>query len=82
MAFNPFSVGSRSCIGSNFSLLEIRVIVALLVRELDMELEPGQQVDVITQKLTIEPAYGIRVKVRRRADRAAKVAAHAERKEG
>ena len=38
-----------------------------------MELVQGQQVDVITQKLTIEPAFGIQVRVKRRADRQGKV---------
>ena len=40
-----------------------------------MELVPGQEklLDVITQKLTIEPAFGIHVRVKRRGDRAGKV---------
>ena len=101
VAFNGFSVGSRSCIGSQFALMEVRdstrtprspqrssfrrvgvctdprrsacllsslqtrAITALLVRELDMEIVEGERYEVITQKLTLEPAYGLQVRVRK-----------------
>jgi cytochrome P450 len=34
----PFSAGKRSCIGQNLALMEIRVIIANLVRYFDFEL--------------------------------------------
>ena len=62
VAFNGFSVGTRNCIGSNFALIEAKIMTALLVRAVDMSILPGQQYDVVTQKLTMEPRYGIRVR--------------------
>ena len=63
VAFNGFSVGSRNCIGSNFALMEARVLTALLVRSVDVSMLAGEQYEVVTQKLTLEPRYGIRVSV-------------------
>jgi len=63
VAFNGFSVGTRNCIGSNFALIEAKCITALLVRAVDMTMLKGEQDDVVTQKLTLEPRYGIRVAV-------------------
>jgi hypothetical protein len=44
-------------------------MTALIVRELDLELVEGQQVDTITQNLTIIPAFGIKVRVKRNPSR-------------
>ena len=80
-AFNGFSVGPRNCIGSNFALIESKLITALLVRSVDMTILPGEQYDVITQKLTLEPRYGIRVKVEPRDDGKMGGEVHSERTE-
>ena len=62
LGFNGFSVGSRSCIGSNFALMEAKVMTAQLVRRCQWRMVEGQQ-DVIVQKLTIEPKGGLWVHV-------------------
>ncbi|PHH92770.1 hypothetical protein CDD83_5176 [Cordyceps sp. RAO-2017] len=41
-AFVPWSIGRRSCIGKNLSLMEIRVAAALLLTEFDFEFAPGE----------------------------------------
>lgn len=41
----PFSHGKRSCIGQNLALMEIRVIIANLVRQFDFELD-GDDIDL------------------------------------
>jgi cytochrome P450 len=44
--FIPFSSGKRSCIGQNLALMEIRVIVANLVRYFHLELvDPELELD-------------------------------------
>ena len=58
LGFNGFSVGSRSCIGSNFALMEAKVLTALVVRRCEWTMVAGQQ-DVVVQKLTIEPKDGL-----------------------
>ena len=47
----PFSLGKRSCIGQNLALLELRVIVANIVRYYDFELTEEPDFDhFITMK--------------------------------
>ena len=56
--------GGYSCIGANFALMEARVMLAEIVRRVDMEMVPGQ-VDSIKKRLTIIPRYGLKANVRR-----------------
>jgi cytochrome P450 len=59
-AFNPFSYGPTSCIGKTLAFMEIRIVVASIVRNFDMTLEPGFDPvvftngfkDIFTTKLT------------------------------
>ncbi|CAG8544279.1 8375_t:CDS:10 [Paraglomus occultum] len=53
-AFYPFSAGSRNCIGSNFALQEMRLLVATLLHRYRLEEIPGQDLDMV-QYLT--PAF-------------------------
>ena len=64
-AFNGFSIGSRSCIGSQFAMLEAKVMTAIMVRDMDAEMVEGQRHDRVTQRLTIEPAFGLQVRLLR-----------------
>ena len=40
-AFIPFSLGPMNCPGKGLALLELRMVVATLVQQLDMELQSG-----------------------------------------
>ncbi|KAI9010556.1 cytochrome P450 [Hyaloraphidium curvatum] len=42
-AFVPFSLGTRNCVGMNFAWMEMKVVLAHLVRYYDLGLVPGQQ---------------------------------------
>ncbi|CAG8523884.1 14323_t:CDS:10 [Ambispora leptoticha] len=46
-AYMPFSAGSRNCIGQNFALLEIRLIIAALVSRYRIVDIPGQDLDIV-----------------------------------
>ncbi len=51
--FIPFSHGKRSCIGQNLALMEIKVIIANLVRNFNFELDgPDITLDVF---VTLKP---------------------------
>ncbi|ORZ04883.1 cytochrome P450, partial [Lobosporangium transversale] len=41
--YYPFSAGSRICIGKNLAMMEMRLVLAALVRTYDMELVPNQR---------------------------------------
>jgi cytochrome P450 len=69
-AYVPFGGGSRTCIGMRFGQLEIRAIAALLLRDFELELEPGWRLEV-RQTPTIGPRDGMPVRVRARRGDAA-----------
>ncbi|GAB3175911.1 cytochrome P450 [Telluribacter humicola] len=63
-AYIPFGGGPRMCIGNNFALLEMQVVLALLVRDFDIQLlYPGQRVES-EPMVTLRPKASLRLKVR------------------
>lgn len=68
-AFNPFINGPRSCIGQFFSVLESKIVLALLVRE--FEIEPALPIAVAGERhpyiLPYAPKHGFPVRTTRRS---------------
>jgi cytochrome P450 len=58
----PFLSGPHQCIGNEFAMLEMRLIVAMVLREFDLELLPGQVIEP-KGSLTIRPSSPVRVSV-------------------
>lgn len=61
-AYVPFGGGSRTCIGMRFGQLEIKAIMARILRDFDVELEPGWKLRV-SQTPTLGPRGGMPVRV-------------------
>lgn len=61
----PFGGGVRECLGKEFAKLEMKLFAALLVREYEWELVPGQNLDMVMVP-TPHPRDGLQVKFRRR----------------
>jgi cytochrome P450 len=64
-AYFPFGGGPRNCIGAQFGLLEMKVILAAIVGRYDLELEPGAKV-YADAALTLRPQPGVPLRIRRR----------------
>lgn len=65
-SYIPFGGGPRICLGTNFALAEMRVMLALLLRDYEWELEPGQNLSYRPIPFP-RPKSGGRVRFGRRA---------------
>jgi cytochrome P450 len=63
-AYFPFLGGPHQCIGNEFAMLEMRLVVAMVLREFDLELAPGQTVEP-KGSIALRPAGPVRVRLRR-----------------
>jgi cytochrome P450 family 628 len=62
--FVPFSIGKRSCIGQNLALMELRVIIANILRNFDVALVGGEpELDYF---VTLKPVE-LRLKINKRS---------------
>jgi cytochrome P450 len=62
----PFITGPRSCVGQHFSLLEAKIVVALLGQRYDFKPLPGNSDDRHRFHAPISPRTPIRMRLRRR----------------
>jgi cytokinin trans-hydroxylase len=61
-AFLPFSAGSRNCIGAQFALLEVKVLLARLLQRCDWALD-ASYVHRPQMTITLRPAAGMPMRV-------------------
>ena len=61
-AYLPFGGGQRKCIGSHFAVLEARVVLATLLRRLDLSLLPGSHIHPHAS-VTLRPEGAVRMRV-------------------
>jgi cytochrome P450 len=75
-AYRPFEHGPRNCIGQEFAMLEMRLVLALTLREFDLEpvLPPEKTYlgsnlyqSTPTEEITMHPRGGMPMRIRRRA---------------
>ncbi len=61
--YMPFGLGPRMCIGNNFALMEIQLIIMMMVQGFDFELDTEHLV-VPEALITLRPKHGIKVFVK------------------
>jgi cytochrome P450 len=66
-AYLPFGGGIRRCIGMAFALVEMRVVVALLLRHLSIARAPGAPTRAVRRGVMITPSGGLPVILRDRS---------------
>jgi len=65
--FFPFGGGVRRCIGMAFALYEMKMVLARLIRRVDLRLaEPDKPIRQTRRAITITPSDGLRVVMTRR----------------
>ena len=58
--FLPFGAGPRGCIGGNYAMLQILMILSDLLRKYDFQMAPGQMVEA-RPMVILRPKHGIRM---------------------
>ena len=71
----PFGGGPRRCVGAAFALFEMKLVLATILRELELELELQGPPTPVRRNLTMAPKGGVRMRVRRRRGASARGAA-------
>jgi cytochrome P450 len=56
----PFGAGPRGCIGGNYAMLQILMILSVLLRKYDLQLVPGQTIET-RPMVILRPEHGIRM---------------------
>jgi cytochrome P450 len=56
----PFGAGPRGCIGGNYAMLQILMILSDLLRKYDFQLTPGQTIEA-RPMVILRPKHGIRM---------------------
>jgi cytochrome P450 len=56
----PFGAGPRGCIGGNYAMLQILMILNDLLRKYDFQLAPGQEIEA-RPMVILRPKHGIRM---------------------
>lgn len=69
-AYMPFGGGPRTCIGNHFALMEIALVLATLLQQLDIELVDPENLE-FSASVTMRPKSDVRIRMKKRKHAAA-----------
>jgi cytochrome P450 len=62
--YMPFGVGQRTCLGQNFAMAELKIILAQIVSNFSFSLSPKYRHSP-TMRMVIEPEHGVNLLIKR-----------------
>lgn len=66
-AYFPFGAGPRACVGNHFAMTEMTLLTAMLLRRFSFAPAPGQADPGLRVGMSLRPAGGLRLTLRRRS---------------
>jgi len=57
-AYVPFGLGTRLCLGKNFAMVELKVVLALIISRFSFTLSPNYRHSP-AYRMIVEPEYGV-----------------------
>ncbi|KAK9757741.1 hypothetical protein RND81_01G183200 [Saponaria officinalis] len=64
LAYMPFGFGARSCLGQNFAMMELKVVLSMILSKFCFSLSPAYRHSP-SFRLIIEPEHGVQLLLRR-----------------
>ncbi|WCJ29553.1 Cytochrome P450 714A1 [Euphorbia peplus] len=63
-AYIPFGLGTRLCVGRNFAMVELKIVISLIVSNFHLSLSP-HYIHSPVFKMLVEPEFGLQLLIRK-----------------